>query len=123
MEQLTEVMINAGISIITILIGLAVDALRKYLAEKKVELQAKTTKEEWDLLQSIGMTAVSAVEQISRDLAIQGEDKFEQARQMVIRQANNYGLAISEREIQLVIESAVNELNLVRRDVYDALTE
>lgn len=123
MEQLTEVMINAGISIITILIGLAVDALRKYLAEKKVELQAKITKEEWDLLQSIGMTAVSAVEQISRDLAIQGEDKFEQARQMVIRQANNYGLAISEREIQLVIESAVNELNLVRRDVYDALTE
>lgn len=53
--------------------------------------------------------AVRAVEQVARD--IHGEEKLERAKLYVTEVLNEKGIGITQLELELLIEAAVNEFN------------
>lgn len=54
-------------------------------------------------------TAVKAVEQIARE--IHGEEKLERAKAYAVDALNEKGVAITQLELELLIEAAVSEFN------------
>lgn len=61
-------------------------------------------------------STVEYVEQISKSLDIKpkAEEKFEKAKLKAIEWLNTKGISISETEIKILIESAVNAINQVK---------
>lgn len=63
---------------------------------------------------TVAKDIVRAVEQIYHDL--HGADKFNAAAEFFREQLEQYGIVITEREMQILIESAVNEFNRTRTE-------
>lgn len=61
--------------------------------------------------QDVAKTCVKAVEQIYKDL--HGEDKFNKALEFISDMLAEKGIAVSETEMKMLIESAVAEFNEV----------
>lgn len=100
MQQImSEVLIPILATAITALagyIGLQIKAMyKKYIDDKTKENVVKTV--------------VKAVKQLYKDL--NGEEKLTKAIENITDMLNEKGIAISELEIRMLIESAVEELN------------
>ncbi len=54
---------------------------------------------------------VKYVEQITKDMAISSESKFNKAKEKTVEWLNEKGIKYSETEIEILIESAVNGFN------------
>lgn len=57
----------------------------------------------------IATTTVRYIEQIYKDL--HGEEKFNEAKKKMVELLNDKGIKISETELTMLIEEAVNEMN------------
>ena len=67
-----------------------------------------------DTKRTIVKDIVQAVEQIYTDL--HGQDKFNAAAEAFRQELDWYGITITEQEMQVLIESAVNEFNRKRNE-------
>lgn len=104
MQQITEIITNGAISILVILAGIAVKAVKDYLVQKGGE---KTIK----IVEILAKNAVNAVEQVAAETGYKGQEKLEQARDKVRAELAKYNISMTDRELDTFIESSVKEMN------------
>lgn len=104
MTQITEIVASAVISVITILIGIAVQEVKKYLI-------ARTSKRTVEIVEILARNAVNAVEQISKETGEKGEDKLVNAKLSMLNELKKYNVYMTEEDLTVFIESAVKQMN------------
>jgi len=104
MQQINEILLNGAISILVILVGVAVKAVKEYLVQKGGE---KTIK----IVEILAKNAVNAVEQVSAETGYKGEEKLEQARIKIRAELTKYGISMTDRDLDTFVESAVKQMN------------
>lgn len=104
MQQINEILINGVVSILVILVGVAVKAVKDYLVQKGGE---KTIK----IVEILAKNAVNAVEQVASETGYKGEEKLEQARTKIRAELTKYNINMTDRDLDTFIESAVKQMN------------
>ena len=104
MQQINEIIINSAISILVILTGIAVKAVKEYLIKKGGENTVK-------IVEFLSKNAVNAVEQISAETGYKGEEKLEQARIKIRAELNKYNIGMTDKDLDTFVESAVKQMN------------
>ena len=104
MNQINEIIINAAISILVILTGIAVKSIKEYLVKKGGEQTVK-------IVEILAKNAVNAVEQVSAETGYKGEEKLEQARIKIRAELNKYNIGMTDTDMDTFIESAVKQMN------------
>lgn len=104
MQQINEILLNGAISILVILVGIAVKAVKEYLIQKGGE---KTIK----IVEILAKNAVNAVEQVSSETGYKGEEKLEQARIKIRTELNKYNINMTDSDLDTFVESAVKQMN------------
>lgn len=104
MQQINEIITNGAISILVILVGIAVKAVKEYLIAKGGE---KTIK----IVEILTKNAVNAVEQVSAETGYKGEEKLEQARIKIRAELSKYNISMTDRDLDTFVESAVKQMN------------
>ena len=104
MQQINEILLNGAISILVILVGIAVKAVKEYLVQKGGE---KTIK----IVEILAKNAVNAVEQVSSETGYKGEEKLEQARIKIRAELNKYNINMTDSDLDTFVESAVKQMN------------
>lgn len=104
MQQINEIIINAAISILVILTGIAVKSIKEYLIKKGGEQTVK-------IVEILAKNAVNAVEQVSAETGYKGEEKLEQARIKIRAELNKYNIGMTDRELDTFIEASVKRMN------------
>ena len=104
MNQITEITTNGAISILVILAGIAVKAIKDYLIQKGGE---KTIK----IVEILAKNAVNAVEQVSAETGYKGEEKLEQARTKIRAELTKYNISMTDKDLDTFVESAVKQMN------------
>ena len=104
MQQITEIITNGAISILVILAGIAVKAVKDYLVQKGGE---KTIK----IVEILARNAVNAVEQVAAETGYKGQEKLEQARTKIRAELGKYNILLTDKDLDTFIESAVKRMN------------
>nr|DAV89967.1 MAG TPA: holin [Caudoviricetes sp.] len=104
MQQITEIITNGAISILVILAGISVKAIKDYLIQKGGEQSVK-------IIEILAKNAVNAVEQVSAETGYKGEEKLEQARIKIRAELNKYNIGMTDKDMDTFIESAVKQMN------------
>ena len=104
MQQINEILINGAISILVILVGITVKAVKEYLIQKGGE---KTIK----IVEILAKNAVNAVEQVSSETGYKGEEKLEQARIKIRAELNKYNIQMTDSDLDTFVEAAVKQMN------------
>nr|DAT21692.1 MAG TPA: holin [Caudoviricetes sp.] len=104
MQQINEILLNGAISILVILIGVAVKAVKEYLIQKGGE---KTIK----IVEILAKNAVNAVEQVSFTTGYNGHEKLEHARTKIRAELNKYNISMTDSDLDTFVESAVKQMN------------
>ena len=103
MQQINEIIANGAVSILVILAGVAVKAVKEYLVKKGGE---KTIK----IVEILAKNAVNAVEQIASETGYKGEEKLEQARTKIRAELNKYNISMTNKDLDTFVESAVKQM-------------
>lgn len=104
MQQINEILLNGAVSILVILLGIAVKAVKDYLIQKGGE---KTVK----IVEILAKNAVNAVEQVAAETGYKGQEKLEQARDKVKAELTKYHISMADKDLDTFIESAVKRMN------------
>ena len=104
MQQINEIIANGAISILVILAGIAVKAVKDYLVQKGGE---KTIK----IVEILAKNAVNAVEQVASETGYKGQEKLDQARTKIRAELAKYNISMTDKELNTFIESAVKRMN------------
>ena len=104
MQQINEIIANGAVSILVILAGIAVKAVKDYLVQKGGE---KTIK----IVEILAKNAVNAVEQVAAETGYKGQEKLEQARTKIRAELSKYNISMTDKELNTFIESAVKRMN------------
>lgn len=104
MQQINEIIANGAISILVILAGIAVKAVKDYLIKKGGE---KTIK----IVEILAQNAVNAVEQVAAETGYKGQEKLGQARGKVRAELTKYNISMADKDLDTFIESAVKQMN------------
>lgn len=104
MNQITEIITNGAVSILVILAGVAVKAVKEYLVKKGGE---KTIK----IVEILAKNAVNAVEQVASETGYKGQEKLEQARDKVRAELAKYNISMTDKDLDTFVESAVKQMN------------
>lgn len=104
MQQINEILLNGAISILVILVGVAVKAVKEYLIKKGGEQTIK-------IIEILAKNAVNAVEQVASETGYKGEEKLEQARIKIRAELNKYNISMTDRDLDTFVESAVKQMN------------
>lgn len=102
MEVLIPELFDIVVILITILVGAVSRYAIKFLKEKGLLAKLQNNKE-------LVKIAVNAVEQTYKTL--EGSEKLNMAKLELVKLMNEKKVKISEKEIDLLIESAVKEMN------------
>lgn len=109
MEALQEVIVNAAISVVTVLIGVAVSALKQWLDAKRNEVETKRGVEQLEIVDRVAYSTVNYVEQVYKDVG--GNEKLMRALAAAQTELRNKGISITDEQLRLFIESAVKQAN------------
>jgi LL-H family phage holin len=104
MQQINEILLNGAISILVILIGIAVKAVKDYLIKEGGEKAVK-------IVEILAKNAVNAVEQVASETGYKGEEKLEQARTKIRAELSKYNISMTDRDLDTFVESAVKQMN------------
>lgn len=104
MQQINEIIANGAISILVILAGVAVTAVKNYLVKKGGE---KTIK----IVEILAKNAVNAVEQVAAETGYKGEEKLGQARDNIRAELTKYNISMTDKDLDTFVESAVKQMN------------
>lgn len=104
MQQIQQIVISGTLSIITILVGIIVHAVKSWLVKKGGE---KTVK----IIEILAKNAVNAVEQINKETDLKGEEKLNQAKKYIAQELKKYNVYLSDKDLNMFVESAVKQMN------------
>lgn len=104
MNQINEIIVNAAVSILVILTGIAVKSIKEYLVKKGGEQSVK-------IIEILAKNAVNAVEQVSAETGYKGKEKLEQARIKIRAELNKYNIGMTDKDLDTFVESAVKQMN------------
>ena len=104
MQQINEILLNGAISILVILLGIAVKAVKEYLIKKGGEQTVK-------IVEILAKNAVNAVEQVSAETGYKGEEKLEQAHAKIRAELSKYNISMTDKDLDTFVESAVKQMN------------
>lgn len=104
MQQINEIIANGAVSILVIMLGIAVKAVKDYLVKKGGE---KTIK----IVEILAKNAVNAVEQVASETGYKGEEKLEQARTKIRAELTKYNISMTDKDLDTFVESAVKQMN------------
>ena len=104
MQQINEIIANGAISILVIMLGIAVKAVKDYLIKKG---GGQTVK----IVEILAKNAVNAVEQVASETGYKGEEKLEQARTKIRAELNKYNISMTDKELDTFVEASVKEMN------------
>ena len=104
MQQITEIIVASATGILTILVGIAVKAIKDFLIKKGGE---KTIK----IVEILAKNAVNAVEQVASETGYKGEEKLEQARDKIRAELTKYGISMTDKDLDTFIEASVKKMN------------
>lgn len=102
---MNEVWLKIALALISILSALVTGFLVPYI-------KSKTTNEQLANMYSIVKFAVQAAEQI-----FIGSGNGQKKKEYVLGYLNSIGIKITEEDLNLLIESAVKELNIIQNNV------
>ncbi|VNT86177.1 phage holin, LL-H family [Streptococcus pneumoniae] len=104
MQQINEIIANGAISILVILAGIAVKAIKEYLIKKGGEQSVK-------IVEILAKNAVNAVEQVASETGYKGEEKLGQARTKIRAELAKYNISMTDKDLDTFVESAVKQMN------------
>lgn len=104
MQQITEIITNGAISILVVLAGVVVRAVKDYLVQKGGE---KTIK----IVEILAKNAVNAVEQVAAETGYKGDEKLAQACAKVRAELTKYNISMTDKDLDTFVESAVKQMN------------
>lgn len=104
MQQINEILINGAVSLLVILAGVTVKAVKDYLIKKGGEQTVK-------IVEILAKNAVNAVEQVASETGYKGEEKLEQARAKVRAELSKYNISMTDKDLDTFVESAVKQMN------------
>ena len=104
MQQINEILINGAVSLLVILAGVTVKAVKDYLIKKGGEQTVK-------IVEILAKNAVNAVEQVASETGYKGEEKLEQARTKIRAELSKYNIIMTNKELDTFIEASVKEMN------------
>lgn len=104
MQQIQEIIIGGSMSILTILAGIIVHAVKSWLVTKGGEKAIKIT-------EILAKNAVNAVEQVAKETGIKGADKLAEAKAAMLNELKKYNVYMTDKDLDVFIESAVKQMN------------
>ena len=104
MQQINEILLNGAISMLVILLGIVVKAVKDYLIKKGGEQTVK-------IVEILSKNAVNAVEQVASETGYKGEEKLEQARTKIRAELSKYNISMTDKDLDTFVESAVKQMN------------
>ena len=104
MQQINEILINGAVSLLVILAGVTVKAVKDYLIKKGGEQTVK-------IVEILAKNAVNAVEQVASETGYKGEEKLEQARTKLRAELSKYNISMTDKDLDTFVESAVKQMN------------
>ena len=104
MNQITEIITGSAMSILVILAGIVVQAVKKYLIAKGGEKAVLIT-------EILAKNAVNAVEQVATETGFKGADKLASAKAQILAELQKYNIHMSDDDLTLFVESAVKQMH------------
>lgn len=104
MTQLNEFMIAFATGFLAVAIGGIVKAVKEYLLRKGGEKAIK-------IAEILAKNAVHAVEQVASETGYKGDEKLEQAKVHMLAELKKYNVSMTDRELEMFVESAVKQMN------------
>lgn len=104
MNQITDIVTSSAMSILVILVGIVVQAVKKYLL-------TRGGKKALEVAEILAHNAVNATEQVAGILDIHGKDKMEHAKTSLIEGLEAYNINLTNDQLNTFIEAAVKKAN------------
>ena len=104
MNQITDIVTTSTMSILVILVGIVVQAVKKYLL-------TRGGKKALEVAEILANNAVNATEQVAGALDIHGKDKMEHAKTSLIEGLEAYNINLTNDQLNTFIEAAVKKAN------------
>ena len=104
MTQFNEFIIAFATGFLAVAIGSIVKAVKDYLLRKGGEKAVK-------IAEILAKNAVHAVEQVAQETGYKGDEKLEQAKVYMISELKKYNVSMTDKELEVFVESAVKQMN------------
>nr|DAS61097.1 MAG TPA: holin [Caudoviricetes sp.] len=104
MDQITSIITSSAMSILVVLTGIVVQALKKYLL-------MRGGKKAIEIVEILAKNAVNATEQVADKLDIHGSAKREYAKTSLIEGLEAHNIYLTNDQLNTFIESAVKTAN------------
>ena len=104
MNQITDIVTSSAMSILVILVGIVVQAVKKYLL-------TRGGKKALEVAEILAKNTVNATEQVANTLDIHGKDKMEHAKTSLIEGLEAYNINLTNDQLNTFIEAAVKQAN------------
>ncbi|ORO94777.1 phage holin [Streptococcus mitis] len=104
MSQFNEFIIAFATGFLAVAIGGIVKAVKEYLLQKGGEKAVK-------IAEILAKNAVHAVEQVATETGYKGDEKLEQAKVYMISELKKYNVSMTDKELEVFVESAVKQMN------------
>ena len=104
MNQITDIVTSSAMSILVILVGIVVQAVKKYLL-------TRGGKKALEVAEILANNAVNATEQVAGTLDIHGKEKMEHAKNSLIEGLEAYNINLTNDQLNTFIEAAVKKAN------------
>lgn len=104
MTQFNELIIAFATGFLAVAVGNIVKAVKDYLLRKGGEKAVK-------IAEILAKNAVHAVEQVAQETGYKGDEKLEQAKVYMISELKKYNVSMTDKELEVFVESAVKQMN------------
>ena len=104
MTQMTELIVASATGMMTVLVGIAVKAMKDYLIQKGGEKAVR-------IAEILAKNAVHAVEQVASETGYRGKEKLEQAKLSILTELKKYKIPMSDQDLDLFVDAAVKQMN------------
>lgn len=104
MSQFNELIIAFATGFLAVAVGNIVKAVKEYLLKKGGEKAVK-------IAEILAKNAVHAVEQVATETGYKGDEKLEQAKVYMISELKKYNVTMTDKELEVFVESAVKQMN------------
>lgn len=104
MDQITSIITSSAMSILVVLTGIVVQAIKKYLL-------MRGGKKAIEIVEILAKNAVQATEQVAGALEIHGTEKLEHAKNCLINGLESQNIYLTNEELNTFLEAAVKKAN------------
>ena len=104
MSQFNELIIAFATGFLAVAVGNIVKAVKDYLLRKGGEKAVK-------IAEILAKNAVHAVEQVAAETGYKGDEKLAQAKVYMISELKKYNVSMTDKELEVFVESAVKQMN------------